>query len=69
MRITPLKTMLKTKVVKEFLANKKHEKVVEFHGYSSLEKFFAEKYYDYKENGEDWGFDKLDTEILLYNIV
>lgn len=68
MRITPLKTILKTKIVKEFLANKEHEKCVKFHGYSDIKDFFVKTYNDYKENGEDWGFEKLDTETLLYNI-
>ena len=68
MRITPLKIMLKTKIVKDFLQSEKYKKAVKKQGYNNIEEFFSKKYSDYKENGEDWGFDKINTEILLYNI-
>ena len=70
MRMTPYKTMLKTKIVKDFLSNEDNIKCVthETHGYKSIEEFFRKTYEDYKFNGEAWDFDSMDTELFLYNI-
>lgn len=70
MTITPLKTMLKTKVVIDFLSSNENEKIVtnpKF-GYVNIIEFFKDKYNDYKENGEAWGFSNMNADILVYNI-
>ena len=70
MRITPLHKILKSKVVKEFLKDKYYQKVVREIFDQDIKEFFIEKYNDYKENGDYWGFenDRMTAELLVYNI-
>lgn len=70
MSITPLDVIVRTPVVKVFLANATHELVVTNKkiGYSSLLEFFIERYKYYEENGTPLKDEHIGSQKLIYNI-